>query len=74
LGALGIYKEFKNNKQAVIERLIKAMKLGNTATVQEVYATAGVNFDFTKEKVNEIGIFLRKEWNLLNLEIERQDR
>jgi len=70
LGALGIYKEFKNNKEKVIERLIKAMKLGNTATLQEIYETAGVNFDFTKEKVNEIGTFLQEEWKALKKELD----
>lgn len=74
LAALGIYKEFKNNKDVVIERLIKAMKLGNSATLQEIYATAGAEFDFTKEKVKEVGTFLTKEWNLLKLELEKQDR
>jgi len=72
LGALAMYKEFKNNKEAVIKNLIKAMKLGNTASVQEIYETAGVKFDFTKEKVKETGIFLKKEWNSLKLEIEKQ--
>lgn len=72
LGALGIYKEFKNDKETVIERLIKAMKLGNTATLQEIYATAGIAFDFTKEKVKEVGIFLKNEWHLLKLALEKQ--
>ncbi len=72
LGALVIYKDFKINKQKVIERLIKAMKLGNTATIQEIYKTAGVDFDFTKDKVKEVGIFLTEEWNSLKLELEHK--
>jgi len=72
--SLEVFIERVNDKGAVIERLIKAMKLGNTATLQEIYATAGVEFDFTKEKVKEVGTFLTKEWNQLKLELEKRDR
>ncbi len=70
LGALSIYKEFKSNKQVVIDRLIKAMKLGNTVSLQEIYHTAGVDFDFSKQKVNQVADFIREEWNSLKLELE----
>ena len=43
--------------------MIAAMKLGNTASLQDIFKTAGINFDFSEEYVAEIADFLREEYD-----------
>lgn len=70
LGALSIYRDYKKDKNKTINNFIQAMKLGNTASLKDIYKTAGVNFDFSKEKVEDIGQFLKEEWEQLSAKIE----
>ncbi len=69
LGALAIYKNYKENPQKTIEQIIASMKLGNTKSLQELYETAGIRFDFSKEYVTEIAQFLEKEYEALCQEL-----
>jgi len=70
LGALSIYKNFKADRDKTINQLIDAMKLGNTASLKEIYKTAGITFGFTKEKVKETSDFLNREIDELYSEIK----
>ncbi len=65
LGAAAIYMNYRKNPTQTIENMIAAMKLGNTASLQDIYKTAGVNFDFSEEYVAEIADFLREEYDKL---------
>lgn len=69
LGALSIYRDYKKDKTQTINNFIEAMKLGNTASLKDIYKTAGVKFDFSKEKVEDIGQFLKEEWEQLSAKI-----
>jgi len=57
------------DKNKTINNFIEAMKLGNTASLKDIYKTAGVNFDFSKEKLEDIGQFLKEEWDLLSAKL-----
>ena len=61
LGAIAIYKNFKKDKEKTISQYIAALKLGNTKTIPEVYKTAGIKFDFSKEYIKELVDFLQEE-------------
>ncbi len=65
LGALAIYKNYKADKDKTLNQLIDAMKLGNTVPLKTIYQTAGIDFNFTKAKVQETGDFLNIEMDAL---------
>ena len=65
LGAIGMWMQFKKNKQAAIENYCKALSLGGTKTLPELYQSAGLNFDFSPEKIKELMEFVRTEMEAL---------
>src|SRR5690606_41252604 len=61
LGAIAVWKNYLDDKKAGIEKYLDALKLGYTRSIPEIYATAGVEFDFGSAYVRELTHFLRKE-------------
>jgi oligoendopeptidase F len=61
LGAIAVYRNFKQNKARAIEQYKAALKLGYTKGIKEIYATAGIQFDFSKEYVRELIDFVYTE-------------
>ncbi|WP_234735971.1 M3 family oligoendopeptidase [Tellurirhabdus bombi] len=64
LGAIGVWMNFRQDRQKGLEGYKNALKLGYTATIGEIYQAAGIPFDFSEE---HIGRLLRFVWD----EIER---
>ena len=61
LGAIAVWRNFKqNNEQAVID-YTKALSLGYTKTIGDIYKTAGVRFDFTKNYIKELSSFVNEQ-------------
>jgi oligoendopeptidase F len=54
LGALGIWKNYRENPSQAILNYTEALKLGYTKTIPEIYATAGVQFDFSSEYIQSL--------------------
>jgi len=44
LGAIGMWKQFKENKEIALDNYMKALSLGGTKTLPELYSTAGLQF------------------------------
>ena len=61
LGAIGMWMQYKQNKSAAIENYCKALQLGGTKTLPELYATAGLEFDFSPEKIKVLMEFVKTE-------------
>ncbi len=62
LGALAVYRNYKKfGKEKALKKYEDFLKLGYTVPVNELYKTAGVNFDFSEEYVNELVDFVREE-------------
>lgn len=61
LGALGVWKNFKNNPAQALEKYLAALSLGYTASMPAIYEAAGVRFDFSEKYINELASFLTKE-------------
>jgi oligoendopeptidase F len=61
LGALGVWRNSKENKTKAIADYKAALSLGNLVTIPEVYKTAGVPFDFSKENIASLMQMLAKE-------------
>ena len=54
LGALGMWKQFRENKQKAIQNYTSALSLGGTRTLPELYKAAGLTLDFSPETIREL--------------------
>ncbi|MFA6897103.1 MAG: M3 family oligoendopeptidase [Patescibacteria group bacterium] len=61
LGAIALYKQYKENPKQAIENYKKFLKLGYSKSVPEIYAAAGIKFDFSKEYLQEMADFVMEE-------------
>ena len=66
LGAIAMWRTFKENKERSLDNYVSALKLGYTKTISEIYDTAGIKFDFSKKYVKELADFIKKELSLLH--------
>ncbi|MGH0513131.1 M3 family oligoendopeptidase [Bacillus cereus] len=65
LGALQMYKQYKENPKQALQNYKKALSLGSTKTIKEVYEAAGIHFDFSGKTVKDLMAFVEEELNLL---------
>jgi oligoendopeptidase F len=65
LGAIGMYMQYKQNKEQALQNYCNALSLGGTRTLPELYKTAGLEFDFSPEKIKVLIEFLDKEMEAL---------
>jgi oligoendopeptidase F len=68
LGAIAIWRRYRENPESAIADYTAALKLGNTRPIGEVYETAGISFCFDREYVGQLGDFVRSEIRLLSTE------
>jgi oligoendopeptidase F len=61
LGAIGLWKQFKENKEAAINNYMSALELGATKTLPELYKAAGLRFDFSPDYISELMLFVHGE-------------
>lgn len=65
LGAIGLWMQFKENKEQAISNYINALQLGGTKTLPELYKAAGLSFDFSPDYIRALSVFIQKEMALL---------
>ena len=65
LGALQMYKQYKEDPKQTLENYKKALSLGSSQSIKEVYDAAGIRFDFSGETIKELMLFVEKELELL---------
>ncbi|SME73709.1 Oligoendopeptidase F, plasmid [Bacillus cereus] len=65
LGALQMYKQYKEDPKQALENYKKALSLGSSQSIKEVYDAAGIRFDFSGETIKELMLFVEKELELL---------
>ena len=58
LGALAMWRQYRNNKEQALDNYMNALSLGYTKTLKELYATAGIQFNLSPEYIKEIGSFV----------------
>jgi oligoendopeptidase F len=61
LGAIAVYKNYKENPEKALEQYLSALKLGYTKTIKEIYETAGIQFDFSASYVKDLAEFIKGE-------------
>ena len=65
LGAVAVWKNYKEDKQKGLQGYMNALKLGYTKSIPEIYAAANISFDFSKEYIQELMDFVGDELALL---------
>lgn len=65
LGAIGLWMQYKQNPGAALENYIKALSLGGTKTLPELYAAAGLKFDLSPAYIKTLMEFVSKEMEKL---------
>ncbi|MCB9335927.1 MAG: M3 family oligoendopeptidase [Flavobacteriales bacterium] len=61
LGAIAVWRNYKQNPNKAIDQYIDALKLGYTKSIGEIYKTAGIEFNFTASYVKELVEFVKEE-------------
>jgi oligoendopeptidase F len=63
LGAVAIWKNYKDNPDKGLQAYLKALKLGYTSPIPEVYEAAEIRFDFSRAYIQELMQFVQDELN-----------
>lgn len=61
LGAIGMWMQFRQNKQKALDNYCKALALGGTQTLPRLYEAAGLQFDFSPERIKVLMEFVKSE-------------
>ncbi|OON68634.1 M3 family oligoendopeptidase [Hymenobacter sp. CRA2] len=61
LGAIAVWRNFRHDPQAGLEAYKRALALGYTATIGEIYEAAGIRFDFSTDYLRSLADFVREE-------------
>ncbi|WP_316813201.1 M3 family oligoendopeptidase [Pedobacter heparinus] len=61
LGAIAIWKNYKENPSKALQQYLDALSLGYTKPINEIYETAGIKFDFSLAYIEELAGFVKDE-------------
>lgn len=65
LGAIAVWKKYKENKTTGYQNYLKALQLGYTKSIPEIYSTAGIQFNFSNDYIKELMDFVLQEYKAL---------
>ncbi len=65
LGAIGVWKNYRENPQQGLQGYLDALKLGYTAPIGQIYEAARVPFDFSKAHITKLMNFVWEELEAL---------
>ena len=61
LGAIAVWKNFRQDRKRGLESYMNALKLGYTRSIPKVYEAANIRFDFSQEYIRELIGFVEDE-------------
>lgn len=61
LGAIAVWRNYKRNPQKGLQDYLNALAMGYQRPIPEIYATAGIRFDFSQDYIQELMDFLHGE-------------
>lgn len=59
LGAIAMWRQYRENKEQAMDNYMKALSLGYTKTLPELYDAAGIKLNFSPAYVSELGNFMK---------------
>ncbi len=65
LGAIGLWKQFKRNKEQALMNYMNALSLGGTKTLPGLYEAAGLKFNLSPEYIQSLMEFVNEEYEQL---------
>lgn len=66
LGAIAVWKKYKENPKEALKNYLEALKLGYTKSIKEIYRTAGIEFNFSAAYIKELADFVKSELKKLD--------
>lgn len=61
LGALAVWRNYCQNPTQALDQYLQALSLGYTKPIKEIYATAGIEFNFSQAYIQELMDFLAQK-------------
>ncbi len=61
LGAIGMWMQYKKDAEKALDNYAYALSLGGTKTLPDLYKAAGLEFDFSPEKIKVLMDFVKGE-------------
>lgn len=61
LGAIGLWRQYKVNKEDTLDKYMQALSLGGTKTLPELYKSAGLTFSFSGNNIKQLMDFVGLE-------------
>ncbi len=61
LGAIGMWRQFKLNKQQALDNYCDVLSKGGTQTLPQLFETAGLKFDFSPDTIKVLMDFVKAE-------------
>lgn len=61
LGAIGLWMQFRKNKEAALNNYMQSLSLGGTKILPELYKAAGLEFNFSPERIKVLMKFVQEE-------------
>ncbi len=65
LGAIAVWKNYTETPEKAIDQYLAALSLGYTKPMDQIYETAGIQFDFSASYVKELISFVKAELDKL---------
>jgi oligoendopeptidase F len=65
LGAIGLWKQYKENPETAISNYIGALRLGGTEPLPKLFEAAGLRFNFSPAYISQLMLFVKKEMDSL---------
>ena len=62
LGAIGIWKNYHQDKTKALDGYKSFMKLGYTQSIPKIYENAGVKFEFSSDYIKQLMEFVHEQW------------
>lgn len=62
LGAIGIWKNYNQDKIKALESYKSFLKLGYTQSIPNIYENAGVKFEFSSDYIKQLMEFVHEKW------------
>ena len=66
LGAIAVWKNYKENPKQGLAKYLDALKLGYTKNMIQIYETAGIQFNFSAAYIKELMAFVQQELKKLD--------
>ena len=66
LGAIGLWMQYKKDKEAALNNYMRSLSMGGTKTLPELYRAAGLEFDFSPSHIKTLMEFVKGELDLVH--------